>query len=202
MSLPVYFIAAFFLGAIPNAYLAGRLLKGIDIRQHGSGNVGATNVFRVLGKGPGSAVFALDFMKGALPVLLLPFFSAASHHPQLMRLAAGLCAVLGHMFTPFLKFKGGKGVASGAGAVCAAFPWLFLVAFVAWVIVFYFSRIVSLSSLASVSALYAAAVYTHPADPWTRRVFLGMLILVFWSHRSNLRRLIKGDEPSFSKTNK
>ena len=193
MVLAVFFLGAFFLGAIPNAYLAGRLLKNIDIREHGSGNVGATNVFRVLGKGPGTAVFFLDFLKGALPVAgFLIYFSAGSHR-ELLSLAVGLMAVLGHMFTPFLGFKGGKGVATGAGVLCASFPTLFAVSLSAWIFVFYFSRIVSLSSILAVCALFLAGLWTHQT-PEIVGVFFGMVLLVLWSHRSNLKKLRAGQE--------
>jgi acyl phosphate:glycerol-3-phosphate acyltransferase len=193
-----YFIAAFLIGSIPNAYLAGRLLQGIDIRQHGSGNVGATNVFRVLGRGPGYLVFVLDFLKGAAPAFFFTHFFPEAQPPALWQLAAGLAAVLGHMFTPFLGFKGGKGVATGAGAVAASFPLLFAVATLVWAASFQLWKTVSLSSLCAVSALFIAAMYTQ-ADPLIKKVFVGILLLVFWSHRTNIRRLREGKETSFRK---
>ena len=196
--LALYLAAAFFLGSVPNAYLAGRLLKKIDIRQHGSGNAGATNVVRVLGRGPGIAVFLLDFLKGVVPAALFGVFFPQTPRLELMCLVAGLFAVIGHMFTPFLSFKGGKGVATAAGALCAAFPLLFFVSFVSWVVVFSVTKIVSVSSLASVSFVLAAAFLTQP-DTMVRVVFFGLFLLVFWSHRANISRLRKGQEHRFGK---
>jgi glycerol-3-phosphate acyltransferase PlsY len=201
MILAAYFVGAFFLGAVPNGYLAGRLLKGIDIRQQGSGNVGATNVFRVLGKGPGLTVFALDFLKGALPVFLFTRFFSVTDYPPLTAFAAGFCAVLGHMFTPFLGFKGGKGVATSAGALCAAFPLNFLAALCAWMVVFSVSRIVSVSSLSAVLVLLFSVLWS-PQAAQTSAVFLGLVLVAFWTHRANIRRLIKGEEYRFGKETK
>ena len=201
MFLAAYFLASFFLGAIPNAYLAGRLLKNIDIRSHGSGNVGATNVFRVLGRGPGIAVFGLDFLKGALPVLLFAGAFPQTGDPELLRFMAGLSAVFGHMFTPFLGFKGGKGIATGAGALCAAFPPSFLVALSVWIAVFLASKTVSLSSLTAVLALFISGFFIQTKGE-IRGVFLGLVLLVFWSHRANIGRLLKGQEHRFSKQTK
>ena len=197
MPLPLFFVLAFFLGSIPNAYLAGRLLKNIDIRRHGSGNVGATNVFRVLGKGPGFAVFFLDFLKGAAPVALFLFLSSPQAHRELLALGVGLAAVLGHMFTPFLAFKGGKGVATGAGVICASFPLLFAVALAVWGISFFACRIVSVSSLLAVCALLVAGLLTHQS-PEVLGVFFVMVLLVFWTHRGNIKKLRSGEEDRWS----
>ena len=199
MTLILFFLGAFMTGSIPNAYLAGRLLKKIDIREHGSGNVGATNVFRVLGRGPGLAVFFLDFIKGALPVLAyLAAFSQFEPHRDLMALLVGLFAVLGHMFTPFLGFKGGKGVATGSGVICATLPILFLVTLTVWLVTFFLSRIVSLSSILAVFALFIGGLITPPHSQEVRLVLLGMFILLLWSHRSNIKKLIEGREHRWS----
>ena len=201
MRLFIYFTAAFSLGAIPSAYLAGRFLKNIDIRKHGSGNVGATNAFRVLGKGPGIVVYFLDFSKGAFPVFLFSYFFADSSNADFLRMLSGLFSVLGHMFTPFLGFKGGKGIATGSGVFFAAYPVLFLAALACWTVSFWITKIVSISSLLAVSVLAFFGFWTV-AEPSVKSLFAGMLVLVFWSHRSNIRRLIKGEEPGFSKTKK
>ena len=193
MTLAVFFLGAFFLGSIPSAYLTGRLLKNIDIREHGSGNVGATNVFRVLGKGPGAAVFFLDFLKGAAPVAVFLAFFAPGSHRELLALAVGLAAVLGHMFTPFLGFKGGKGMATGAGVIGASFPALFAVSLIAWILVFFTSRIVSLSSLVAVCILFISGLWSRQPRE-IAGVFFGMVLLVFWSHRGNIKKLWKGQE--------
>ena len=192
------FLFAFFLGSVPNAYLAGRLLKNIDIREHGSGNAGATNVFRVLGKGPGLTVFFLDFLKGVLPVVVTLFlFPQPQAHRELIGLFVGLSAVLGHVFTPFLGFKGGKGVATGAGVICASFPSLFVVTLSVWLLSFFLSRIVSLSSILAVCALFVAACLTR--QPREILIVLsGMTLLVLWSHRRNIKKLRLGQEHRFS----
>jgi acyl phosphate:glycerol-3-phosphate acyltransferase len=200
MGLTFYFIGCFFLGSFPTAFVAAKMLKNIDIRQHGSGNVGATNVLRVLGTGPGVTVFAIDFLKGALPAWLLGVFFPEQAVP-LLGLAAGLSAVLGHMFTPFLNFKGGKGVATASGALCAAFFVHFLATAVAWWVFFYFSRIVSLSSLGAVCALLVSALLWREPAP-VLGTFSAIVLLVFWSHRSNISRLMKGEEHRFSKKTK
>ena len=195
MRSPIVFfvLSAFFLGAVPNAYLAGRFLKNIDIRQHGSGNIGATNVFRILGKGPGIVVFSLDFLKGALPVVIFMFVLPHSSHQQLFAFSIGLAAMLGHMFTPFLRFKGGKGIATGSGAVCACFPLLFAIALAVWLLSFLLSRIVSVSSILAVCALLLSALLTRQSRE-ILFVFFAMLILVLYSHRGNIKRLWRGEE--------
>lgn len=197
MAVSLFFICAFLLGSIPNAYLAGRLLKNIDIRQHGSGNAGATNVFRVLGKKPGVAVFFLDFLKGASPAAFFILLFPQPTNNQLLPLLVGLSAVLGHMFTPFLGFKGGKGVATASGVIYACFPALFAVTFMVWVSVFFLSRIVSISSIAAALSLYLSGLWTQqPCE--TLWVLFGILLLVVWSHRANILRLIRGQEHRWS----
>jgi acyl phosphate:glycerol-3-phosphate acyltransferase len=140
MTEALQLLAAYLMGAIPFAYLAGRALRGIDIRRHGSGNVGATNVMRVLGKGPGAAVLALDMGKGALAAAWLPGLAA----PPLEAWPAvlGLAAVLGHSYTCFLGFKGGKGVATSAGVLLGLAPVATLGALLAFALVLAFSRMV------------------------------------------------------------
>jgi glycerol-3-phosphate acyltransferase PlsY len=198
LSFFLFFALAFFLGAIPNAYLAGRFLKKIDIREYGSGNVGATNVFRVLGKGPGVVVFFLDFLKGALPVVVFVSFQPQpAAHRELFSLLIGLASVLGHMFTPFLGFKGGKGIAAGSGVLCVAFPVLFAVSVAVWVLTFLLCRIVSLSSIIAVFTLVLSALWTHQS-PEVLFVFILILGLVLWGHRTNIKKLLQGQEQRWS----
>lgn len=192
-----YFVLAYFVGAIPTAYLAGKLLKNIDIRQHGSGNVGATNVFRVLGKWPGAAVLILDLLKGALPVYL---FLGLGLEPN-VALTLGLAAILGHVFTPFLGFKGGKGVAAGAGVLMALYPGLFGLVSGVWALSFLVSRIVSLSSLIAVLALCVGGFYWIP-EPEIQALFLALACLVFWTHRRNIQRLARGEEKKIVRSSK
>ena len=146
-SLPFYCLLAFIFGSMPTAYWTARRLKGIDIRQHGSGNAGATNVTRVLGRGPGYFVFAIDFLKGFFPVFIYSHPNSLHSPNQEKMLLVGACAVLGHVFSPWLGFKGGKGVATGAGMLAAAVPVNFLIALISWVLLFLVTRTVSVSSL-------------------------------------------------------
>lgn len=183
---------SFLAGSIPTAFLFGKFLKGIDIRQFGSGNVGATNAARVLGKGAGVAVYAADFLKGFLPVIL--FSRMLEIAPSDFRAFSliGFSSVLGHIFSPFLGFKGGKGVATGGGILAASFPWLFLGAILVWGATFKFTRIVSISSiLAGVSLPLFNLFFDNPRSIHYSLVFIAAL--VFWSHRSNIRRLLHGD---------
>lgn len=193
----LFFIAAFLCGSFPTAYLTAKWLKGIDIRTQGSGNVGATNAFRVLGKGPGAFVFAVDFIKGALPAYYFARLSGAASdaYPE-TALIFGVAAILGHVFTPFLGFRGGKGVATAAGVICAALPLFFVASFAAWLIVFCLTRMVSISSLIAGIFLLVICVLTHQSNRLLA-IFAGLLIFIIWTHRSNISRLINRSESKF-----
>ena len=185
---------AFFIGSIPTAFLAGKIFRGIDIRLHGSGNSGATNAYRVLGGRIGALVFVIDFLKGFLTSIFLRHFVPwVNFDAKEAGLILGLAAILGHVFTPFLGFKGGKGIATGAGVLCGMFPLLFLVVFGTWILVFSLTRIVSLSSLLSMSVLVTASLITR-TKLITILVFLTAFLLTIWTHRSNISRLLKGTE--------
>lgn len=191
-SIPVFFALSFFIGAIPTAYLVGKYFRGIDIRKEGSGNIGSTNAFRVLGKGFGAFVLIFDFGKGFFPAWVTAhYFSAPLGADKALWI--GMAAILGHMFTPFLKFKGGKGVATGAGVLCASYGVLFLVALGVWLGTFFISKIVSLSSLVAVGSLCVAG-WLMKLPPINNALFFMIFLLVFWAHRSNIQRLIKGVE--------
>lgn len=143
----IYIGAVFLIGAIPFGFLAGKV-KGLDIREHGSRNVGATNVFRVVGKGPGLAVYLLDTLKGFLPVLISKMaWPSTSISDQWFYIAAGLAAILGHVFTPYLRFKGGKGVATASGVLLALEPIAILIALATFIVVLLASGYVSLGSI-------------------------------------------------------
>ncbi len=190
----ILFALAFFTGAIPTAYLAGKLFKGLDIREHGSGNVGATNAFRVLGRKIGVFVFVLDFLKGFLPAFFLAkWMGIVNLEPGEAALWIGIGAILGHVFTPFLRFKGGKGIATGGGVLCAAFPLLFLCVVFIWTVVFLMTRLVSFSSLSSLIGLVFLSFLFRNGTSVTL-LFLGVSIFIFWTHRENIRRLIQGQE--------
>ncbi|MGH7197341.1 MAG: glycerol-3-phosphate 1-O-acyltransferase PlsY, partial [Candidatus Omnitrophota bacterium] len=153
LDFAIAFVVSFFVGSLPTAYLAGKYLKETDIRQHGSGNVGATNAFRVLGKRIGAVVFALDLAKGALPTWFMTRVVFPETIPVDWAVWAGLGAILGHIYTPFLGFKGGKGIATGAGVILAVYPAVFWIVISVWVLSFFLSRIVSLSSIIALVAM-------------------------------------------------
>lgn len=199
MSPIVGVIIAYLAGSIPSAYLAGKL-RGIDLRQHGSGNLGATNVVRVLGPRIGAVVFVVDLLKGFLPVYFLPRYTETLR-PELWALVYGVAAILGHVKPIFLLWKGGgKGVATASGVFLALAFVPMLIAEVAWIGVFYFTRYVSLASLVGAAVLPIAilALYREPQSP----VFIASVIIalfVFWTHRENIGRLRRGEEHKFVK---
>lgn len=199
MSPIVGVLIAYLAGSIPSAYLAGKF-RGIDLRQHGSGNLGATNVVRVLGPRIGAVVFIVDLLKGFLPVYFLPRY-AETLRPELWALAYGVAAILGHVKPIFLLWKGGgKGVATASGVFLALAFVPMLIAEVAWIGVFYFTRYVSLASLVGAAILPIAilALYREPQSP----VFIASVIIalfVFWTHRENIKRLRRGEEHKFVK---
>lgn len=195
-------LLAYLIGAIPFGWLLAKA-KGVDIFAAGSGNIGATNVGRVLGRKFGLLVFALDFAKGAIPVALagtLPTdVQEALGMPHALRVGCAVATFLGHMFPVFLKFRGGKGVATGAGTVFVLVPGPMLLATLAWLAMTAVTRTVSLGSIAAVSMLCVAryaslrAPFADEAIVVTLFVFIGSALLVL-KHRANLRRLWAGTE--------
>jgi glycerol-3-phosphate acyltransferase PlsY len=188
-------LLAYAAGSIPTAYLAGRA-KRVDLRKHGSGNLGATNAWRVLGWKIGLAVYVIDTLKGALPVLLLPRTAAA---PELAALAYGIAAIVGHVRPVFLGFqKGGKGVATAGGVFVALAPAALAVAFAVFVAVFLASGYVSLGSLSAALVLpFAIAGFSGWRITPTLLVSIPVAAFVFWTHRANIGRLRRGEESRF-----
>jgi acyl phosphate:glycerol-3-phosphate acyltransferase len=192
-------IISYLAGSIPSAYIAGKA-RGVDLRKHGSGNLGATNVVRVLGARIGAAVFIADFLKGFLPVFVLPAYTETLR-PELWALVYGVAAIIGHVKPIFLLGRGGgKGVATASGVFTALAVVPMLITEAVWIIVFYFSRYVSLASLVSAAVLPVAilAWYRNPRSP----VFIASIVIVgfvFWTHRANIGRLRRGEEHRFSK---
>jgi glycerol-3-phosphate acyltransferase PlsY len=191
-------VIAYLSGSIPSAHIAGRL-RGIDLRQHGSGNLGATNVTRVLGWKTGVVVLLADMLKGFLPVVLLPGV-VSSRRPDLWALVFGVAAIIGHVRPAFLLGKkGGKGVATAAG-VFLGLAWLpLLVTQVVFFTVIYATRYMSLASLSAALTLPVAILF-WTGDP-TSPVFLAsipIVVFVFWNHRANIGRLRRGEEPKFT----
>ncbi len=191
-------------GSFPSAWLAGKS-RGVDLRKHGSGNLGATNVIRVLGVKIGALVFAVDMAKGALPVLFLPpLVPRVSALPALggdwqltMAIVCGIAAIFGHVRPVFLGFgRGGKGVATAAGVFLALAPLAAVVALAVFAIVFGISRYVSLGSLLAAIALPVALYLERGVSPLLVLSLLIMLF-VFWTHRANIGRLRRGEEHRF-----
>ncbi len=196
--LGLVLVAGYLIGGVPFGWLVARW-RGVDILRQGSGNIGATNVGRVLGRRFGALVFALDFAKGALPVLAASFLPGQGLPPDSLPAAAGVAAFLGHLFPVYLRFRGGKGVATGVGVVAVLAPWLALMVLAAWVVMLAASRYVSAASLTAAVLLTALRLALTP-QPWSRdnvvvtAFCLFGTVLVFLRHAGNVRRLLHGSE--------
>ena len=188
-------MAAYLVGSIPTGFLVAKAMC-VDIRAVGSGNIGATNAFRVLGKGPGSFVLLFDAFKGWSAVMLLvPLIAGWNfcEDCESVRLLAGLAAVVGHNYTCWLRFKGGKGIATSAGVLLAWMPPVLLTILAVWIVVFYASKYVSLASVAAAVALPISALAWRYS--WTYfGVSLCLAILAIYKHKPNIQRLIAGTE--------
>ncbi len=191
-------IAAYLLGGIPFSYIAGRMARGIDLRQVGSGNLGATNAMRELGWPWGVTVLLLDAAKGWAAVALALHFAG----PGWLTVSAGLAAVLGHSYTPYLAFKGGKGVATSTGVFLTLAPAVTGLALLVFLLAMVTVRRVSVGSLAGATAMPLLILWRRPGE--TSLLAFGILIafLIWLRHRSNLGRLLKGEEPRFSLSRK
>jgi acyl phosphate:glycerol-3-phosphate acyltransferase len=193
-------LVSYLAGAIPFSYIAGRVFGGVDLRRHGSGNLGATNTFRLLGARIALVVLAFDVAKGFVPVAIAPALAATGNIPrEWLMLTAAFFAVIGHMFSVFVSFAGGKGIATTAGAFAALAPWPLVAAAVVFGLVFAAKRIVSLASIVS-AVLFPIAVFVldrtgvAPA-PWPLRAAAVLVTaVVLFKHRSNMRRLARGEE--------
>jgi glycerol-3-phosphate acyltransferase PlsY len=196
-------IISYLLGSIPSGYLVAKS-QGIDIRQHGSKNIGATNVLRVMGKKWGYFVFFCDVLKGFVSVKL-GFLLAGSFgaNVTLAGVVAALCCILGHNYPVWLAFKGGKGIATSAGVVIALFPPLIVLLMgIVWLLVFLLSRYVSLASISAAAALPIAVALLGPYaginDYWLVLCFsVVAAALAVWRHRTNITRLLNGTESRF-----
>lgn len=199
-------VLAYLAGSIPFGLLVGRLVRGIDIRQHGSGNIGATNVGRVLGSRWGFCVLGLDLLKGLLPVWLLSPLCVAPDSADFLnwQVGAGIATIAGHMFPCWLGFRGGKGVATALGVVLWLAPWASAIAAALFAATFAASRIVSLSSLVAATGFATAEMIflrPHPfsIENWSLGGFsLLVPALIVARHRQNILRLIRGTEPKYS----
>ena len=198
-------VQAFLLGSIPWGVVLSKLLYNDDVREHGSGNIGTTNMIRSYGKRVGYVCFVLDFAKAILACVLANvisnaalqahWISSALYDLNLLVIIAGLCAVLGHIFSPWLKFKGGKGIACGAGVAAVAFgvQWLALLV-AAFAFLLFITRTVSAGSLAAAVIFPFVGLYVYWGNPVGIAICFAIGIVVIWSHRSNIQRLLNGTE--------
>ena len=197
-------LVSFLLGSIPFSFISGKIFKGIDIRKYGSGNVGATNVFRIAGKLPGALALILDILKGAGAVYIGWAFSSqvTGISPDIFRLSSGLSGICGHLWTPFMRFKGGRGVATTLGVLIGLCQFtkvlyvvLITVLFV-WVVAFLLSRRVSVGSIAASVALPVVMTIFAPLKDYIYFVIFAiiMCILIVLKHRPNIKRIIAGEE--------
>jgi len=191
-------VASYLLGGIPTGYIIGRI-KGIDIRKFGSGNPGTANVYRTLGKGPGIMTFTVDFLKGFLPAYLaIRFFYIEAGH-WWIPVAAGGLAIAGHIWTPFLGFKGGKGVATAAGVFMALLPLPTAGAFVAFAVAVALTGHISVGSMTA-SVFLPVLCFLLNKNP-EQRPFNIMAVVVcaviFYTHIANIRRILQGRELSY-----
>lgn len=193
-------LIAYLLGSIPAAYLAGRLGRGIDLREHGSGNLGATNVYRTLGAKIAIVVLLIDTLKGALPTLYLPRYVVSDWRPSSLAIAFGIAAIVGHVRPIFLLWKGGgKGVATASGVFFALAPIPMLAAFLVWVTVLFSSGYVSLASLVAAVVLPAGIAIRDGVRAPLFAIGVAVALFVFWTHRANIGRLRRGEEHRFGR---
>jgi glycerol-3-phosphate acyltransferase PlsY len=189
-------IVAYFVGSIPTGYLFGRA-AGLDIRTAGSGNIGATNVFRTLGKAAGVAVLLIDALKGFVPTKFL-LLGATADTREYHAMLAGLFAILGHNYTCWLRFKGGKGIATSAGVLIALAPYGLLITLAAWLIVLAISRYVSLASVVAALVL-PFAVWAVGGSTIVIALCTILSVLAIYKHRTNIQRLLAGTEHRFDR---
>ena len=203
-------VLSYLLGSIPTSILVCRVAGGLDIREHGSGNAGATNVYRVLGLGPAILVALVDVAKGSVAVLVISGIQVGAP-PQLsadiLKILAGGTAVAGHIWTVFAGFRGGKGMATAIGALAFIAPAALSAALVVWLILLFTVRIMSLASLSAAIILPLATwVWETNPDGSTSLELLwfsiGLCLLIFYTHRANIGRILRGEEPRLGRNSK
>ena len=197
----VLLVTSYLIGAIPSSYFGGRLARGIDLREFGSGNLGATNAFRVLGWKVALPVVIFDIAKGWLPTYVFPLWDGVAPAAAASggwAYAYGCAAILGHVFSPYVAFKGGKGVATSTGMLIALAPWGLLAGFLTWLALVFTTRIVSLSSIVAALVVPVVVAFVYGIGPvfW---VCVGVAAFVVFAHRSNLKRLARGEEARFGR---
>ena len=188
---------SYLFGATPTSYWVGRAFHRIDLREHGSGNLGATNTFRVMGWKWAVPVMVVDVSKGFIPVWFFPSLGGGGAG---WPLAFGAAAIVGHMFSLWVGFKGGKGVATSAGVFLALAPWAALAGLGVWLAVLFATRMVAAGSIAAAAALpFLVAVLPPGASPGLVAFTAALGAFVIWAHRSNIRRILKGEENRFGR---
>lgn len=192
----VWVAAAYLLGAVPASYLAGRWAQGIDLREHGSGNLGATNTFRVLGAKVAAPVMLFDILKGTLPVVLFPRWDGGA--PWAWALAYGAAAIVGHVFSIYMRFRGGKGVATATGVFLALAPVQVLGAVAVWLLVLRATRMVSAASIAA-ALVFGVVLLVTPVRVEVRVLGLAVVAFVVVAHRANVGRIMRGEEARFGR---
>ena len=196
----IIILGAYLLGSVPTSVWLGRAIRGVDLREHGSGNAGATNAFRVLGKPIGSVVLLLDMLKGFLAVnlaLLQHEIAPDTEAWMILKIGLGLLAVVGHIFPVFAGFRGGKGVATITGVALAIHPFAALAAMGVYLLVFLLTRISAMGSLTAVLTYPVWIIWVFQSEYLTIRIFsLLVVVLVLITHRSNILRLARGEEKS------
>jgi glycerol-3-phosphate acyltransferase PlsY len=190
-------ITAYLLGSIPFGYLYAKY-KGVDITTLGSGNTGATNIYRQFGFAAALSVFLGDMLKGTLAVVLSEY---VFHAPEIVTILVCIAAILGHSKSIFIKFKGGKAVATGVGVILALNPWVALSVFVIWLVIFAVSRIVSLASIVAAASAIPAAYFLN-VNIYYFYFILAASLFVIYRHKENIMRLLNGTEKPISRTNK
>ena len=190
----VLLLGTYLVGSIPFGYLYSRYVEGVDVRSQGSGNIGATNVLRNFGWLPGVSVLLLDALKGALPVSLAMSLLPGDH---LTWILVGASAILGHVLSIFLYFEGGKGVATSAGVFAVLTPQALVIALAVFAPVVGVTRYMSAGSLTGALTLpLAAGYFLEPTDPIVLGAWV-LTIMVYWQHRANIKRLVRGEEETF-----
>jgi len=188
-------LAAYLMGSIPTSYLVGRL-HGIDLREHGSGNLGGTNAYRVMGLAAGVPVVLVDVAKGVIPAYFFPSWDGAALGD--LALLYGLAAITGHVWSVFMSFRGGKGVATGAGVLVALAPTSALIGLLVWIGVVSITRIVSVASISAATLVPLSAWLTDEATS-TVLFCAAIAMFVWWTHRDNLGKLARGEENRFGR---
>ncbi|WP_414051377.1 glycerol-3-phosphate 1-O-acyltransferase PlsY [Macrococcus animalis] len=187
MTLAMMLIAAYLIGSIPTGLIIGKLFYNIDIRQHGSGNLGATNTFRILGKNAGIFVTIFDVLKGTIPALFPMLF-----HQDIHPIIIGIAAVIGHVYPIYLKFKGGKAVATSAGVILGTNPLLFLIIAVIFFTLLFVTKIVSLTSILTSIANFIGSLFFE--DKILMGISFLIMIVIIVRHKSNIERILNGTE--------